>query len=220
MLWKNKLSQKDAKQIEDDANISSNPDGQNQDSQDHHLVNRKKSFKSVAESWKVSDPIHIPFIEPTNDLLLCCSWGMEVAFDVYQWAQTIKWPSCKEPLKGDCGITFLELLANFLLVTGKTIPVTIKRLGTRITWAPFNSEQSYIQPQRAKSAMAQAVVLDSIIQQLNRIFKHCNISHPKTYRNQITEPFWPLHFAETNWGMCVGQSFYIPKKQFFSWMHF
>ena len=104
---------------------------------------------------------------------------MEVAFDVYQWAQTIKWPSCKEPLKGDCGITFLELLANFLLVTGKTIPVTIKRLGTRITWAPFNSEQAYIQPQRAKSAMAQAVVLDSIIQQLNRIFNMAIFPMPK-----------------------------------------
>ena len=108
--------------------------------------------------------------------------GLEIkqwAFDVYQWAQTIKWPSCKEPLKGDCGITFLELLANFLLVTGKTIPVTIKRLGTRITWAPFNSEQAYIQPQRARSAMAQAVVLDSIIQQLNRIFNMSIFPMPK-----------------------------------------
>ena len=78
-----------------------------------------------------------------------------------------------------CGITFLELLANFLLVTGKTIPVTIKRLGTRITWAPFNSEQAYIQPQRARSAMAQAVVLDSIIQQLNRIFNMAIFPMPK-----------------------------------------
>ena len=76
----------------------------------------------------------------------------------------------KEPIKGDCGITFLELLANFLLVTGKTIPVTIKRLGTRITWAPFASKQALIQPKRARSAIAQAVVLDSIIQQLNKIF--------------------------------------------------
>ena len=175
----NKLSQKDAKQIEDREIIPSNPDGRNNDSQDQQLVNRKKSFTLVAETWKISDPIRIPFVQPTNDLLLCCSWGMEVAFDVYQWAQTIKWPSCKEPLKGDCGITFLELLANFLLVTGKTIPVTIKRLGTRITWAPFNSEQAYIQPQRAKSAMAQAVVLDSIIQQLNRIFNMAIFPMPK-----------------------------------------
>ena len=175
----NKLSQKDAKQREDREIIPSNPDGQNNASQDQQLVNRKMSFTLVAETWKISDPIHIPFAQPTNDLLLCCSWGMEVAFDVYQWAQTIKWPSCKEPLKGDCGITFLELLANFLLVTGKTIPVTIKRLGTRITWAPFNSEQAYIQPQRARSAMAQAVVLDSIIQQLNRIFNMAIFPMPK-----------------------------------------
>ena len=61
----------------------------------------------------------------------------------------------------------------------KTIPVTIKRLGTRITWAPFNSEQAYIQPQRARSAMAQAVVLDSIIQQLNRIFNMAIFPMPK-----------------------------------------
>ena len=74
----NKLSQKDAKLTEDKEITPSNPDGQNNDSQDQHSVNRKKSFKFVAETWKVSDPIHIPFIQPTNDLLLCCSWGMRL----------------------------------------------------------------------------------------------------------------------------------------------
>ena len=175
----NKLSQKDSKQNPEDDVTPPEKDGQTSDKQNNPLVNKKKSFQSIAESWKVLDPIHIPFIQPTDELLLCCSWGMEVAFDVYQWAQTIKWPTCKEPMKGDCGITFLELLANFLLVTGKTIPVTIKRLGTRITWAPFLSEQALIQPQRTRSAMAQAVVLDSIIQQLNRIFNFALFPIPK-----------------------------------------
>ena len=138
--------------------------------QKNNKVNGKQSFRHIAESWRIVDPVSIPFVVPTTELLLCCSWGMEAAYDVYKWAQTLKWPSHKEPIKGDCGITFLELLANFLLVTGKTIPVTIKRLGTRITWAPFASKQALIQPKRARSAMAQAVVLDSIIQQLNKIF--------------------------------------------------
>ena len=166
----NQVSQKETQKNEDNSEYSQHQTEMGNADQKNNKVKGKQSFRHIAESWRIVDPVSIPFVVPTTELLLCCSWGMEAAYDVYKWAQTLKWPSHKEPIKGDCGITFLELLANFLLVTGKTIPVTIKRLGTRITWAPFASKQALIQPKRARSAMAQAVVLDSIIQQLNKIF--------------------------------------------------
>ena len=72
------------------------------------------------------------------------------------------------PQQGDCGITFLEMFVNFRLVTGENLPITLHRKGTRVTWASFNSDQALIQTKRARSAVAQAVVLEYLIQQLSK----------------------------------------------------
>ena len=69
--------------------------------------------------WKVREPIQIIFPDLTADLSKLCSWGMEVAHDVYEWLKTLSWPSSKEERFADHGVSFLELYANYLLVTGK-----------------------------------------------------------------------------------------------------
>lgn len=74
--------------------------------------------RSMAE-WKVREPIQIIFPDLTADLSKLCSWGMEVAHDVYEWLKTLSWPSSKEERFADHGVSFLELYANYLLVTGK-----------------------------------------------------------------------------------------------------
>ena len=73
--------------------------------------------------------------------------------------------------QGDCGITFLEMFVNFRLVTGKSLPITLHRKGTRVTWADFDSKQAIVQSKRARSAVAQAVTLEYIIQQLSKFLK-------------------------------------------------
>ena len=130
---------------------------------------KKMNLEQILAEWKIKDPIQIPFPELTAELSKLCSWGMEAAHDVYEWLKTLSWPTSQEERFADHGITFLELYINFLLVTGKSVPVTIKRVGSVIHWAHVNSPQAIIQPQRTKAAITQAVVLDNIIQQLTKI---------------------------------------------------
>ena len=68
----------------------------------------------------------------------------------------------------DHGITYIELLANFQLVTGAYIPITVSRKGPVVFWEEFLSPKALILPKRSRSAIAQSVVLESIVHQLEQ----------------------------------------------------
>jgi len=145
---------------------------QEKNGQDGKVIRSKKdSYKEIASTWHIQSPLHIVSPEITPLVAQCCSWGMEAAYDVYMWLSTLKWPNDPNPKQGDCGITFLEMFVNFRLVTGKSLPITLHRKGTRVTWADFESKQAIIQSKRARSAVAQAVTLEYIIQQLSKFLK-------------------------------------------------
>ena len=119
--------------------------------QDGKVIRSKKdSYKEIAATWHIQSPLVIAYPEITPLVAQCCSWGMEAAYDVYKWLGTLKWPSEPDPKQGDCGITFLEMFVNFRLVTGKPLPITLHRKGTRVTWAHFESNQAIIQSKTSK----------------------------------------------------------------------
>ncbi len=104
------------------------------------IRNKKESYKEIASTWRIKVPLFIDFPGLTPEVAQCCSWGMEAAYDVYKWLSTLVWPLDPNPQQGDCGITFLEMFVNFRFVTGKNLPITLHRKGTRVTWASFNSD--------------------------------------------------------------------------------
>ena len=131
-------------------------------------VQNLMSYKTILENWTV--PSAVPPL--TNDMTLeiaqCCSWGSKIAYHVYSWVQTLRWPDNMDLRQHDHGITFLELLVNFHLVTGADIPVTISRKGSVVHWVDFRSPKAIILPKRARSASAQGVILAAIVQQLEQ----------------------------------------------------
>ena len=70
----------------------------------------------------------------------------------------------------DHGITYIELLANFQLVMGAYIPITVSRKGTVVFGEEFLSPKALILPKRSRSAIAQSVVLEAIVHQLEQAF--------------------------------------------------
>ena len=132
------------------------------------------------ESWHVENPRHFAWPELDISGAKCCSWGQKTAFCVYAWMKTLRWPDSIEPRShNDVGITHLELFANFLLVTGVTLPITIKRVGSKIHWEYFDSPRAYIQPKRTRAAVVQSVVLDNVVGQLEKILNQKFFSVPK-----------------------------------------
>lgn len=106
----------------------------------------------------------------TPEVAGCFSWGHKAGTAVYHWLQTVKWQSPASS-QDDFGITYLELLFNFVLVTGCMLPVTISKKSTVTHFCEFDQPSSAILSKRAKSAAAQGVVLIYIIRQLEMLLQ-------------------------------------------------
>ena len=104
----------------------------------------------------------------TLDVAKCCPWGVWSAYMVYTWLQTLDWPADDNISKDDVGVTFLELYANFTIVMGAQLPVTVCRKGSRLVWEHFDSASAHLQPKLSRAAIAQAVVVDSIVKQIEK----------------------------------------------------
>ena len=85
----------------------------------------KSSVKIIYE-WQVSHKQEIVCPDLTPEVAGCFSWGHKEGTAVYHWLQTVKWQSPASS-QDDFGITYLELLFNFVLVTGCMLPVTISK---------------------------------------------------------------------------------------------
>ena len=128
--------------------------------------NAKKSAVKILYAWKVAEPTPCPENILDKEIAGCVCWGAKVACEVMAWCRTLRWPSKREQSKDDFGITYLELFVNFLVTTGKQVPVTISKHQGVTVFCDINDTSAVIQSSRAKSATAQAVVLNAIIQQL------------------------------------------------------
>ena len=156
-------------QIETQGNLGQNDSTQNDiDHSQNSKTRNMMSYKTILENWTVPMAVPIPEDPITLEIAQCCSWGASVAYHAYSWIQTIRWPDNLDPRQHDHGITYLEMLVNFHLVTGVDIPVAVNRKGSVVKWVDFRSPQALILPKRSRSAIAQSVVLAAIVQQLEQ----------------------------------------------------
>ena len=129
-----------------------------------------RNIREIMKNWRVHNPRHFTYPIMTPDIAKCCPWGMWSAYTVYRWLQTLEWPDDVNIPNNDVGITFLELYANFTIVMGHQLPVTVCRKGSRLVWEHFDSASAHLQPRRSRAAIAQGVVLDSIVKQIEKAF--------------------------------------------------
>ena len=80
-------------------------------------------------AWTVADPIEIHWDQIDMEILQGSRWGTAHAGRVICWLKTLKWPKIPEPVQPPYGITWLELLINFLICTQKSIPVNCNTSG-------------------------------------------------------------------------------------------
>ena len=136
--------------------------------QGDRIHSSQRNIREIMKNWRVRNPRSFEYPEMTLDMAKCCPWGVWSAYMVYHWLQTLEWPGDENIQKEDVGVTFLELYANFTIVTGTQLPVTVCRKGSRLVWEHFNSAGAHLQPKRSRAAIAQAVVLDSIVKQIEK----------------------------------------------------
>ena len=81
--------------------------------------------------WTVSDPIEIRWDQLDMEIIKGSRWGTAHAGRLLCWLKTLKWPKHPEPIQPPYGITWLELLINFLICTQQSVPVNCNTTGGR-----------------------------------------------------------------------------------------
>ena len=74
--------------------------------------------------------LHVPVLN--DDHLSGCPWGSAFTCLVLEWAQTLRWPV--EQTEHDPGVSLVELLINFILVTGVAFPRQVSRKAARVVF--------------------------------------------------------------------------------------
>ena len=108
--------------------------------------------------------LHVPVLN--DDQLSGCPWGSAFTCLVLEWAQTLRWPV--EQTEHDPGVSLVELLINFILVTGVAFPRQVSRKAARVVCRhETQAAEVALIPCAFEEAMR---TLDSIDFQCKRLF--------------------------------------------------
>eukprot|EP00438_Fugacium_kawagutii_P035834 Skav200286 [mRNA] locus=scaffold2127:113915:115354:- [translate_table: standard] len=106
-----------------------------------------------------------------------CLQGMRFALAIHHWWSHILWPppDAKESMDDqskighDWGISWFELLINFVQFTGQWCPVRVGGYGASSEYLEYSDVIAQMQPQKFKSAIRQAVQLQAGVQCLQSL---------------------------------------------------
>ena len=116
----------------------------------------------------------LPIPDLTDETAQAICGGTRLAAYVHAWARTLKWPSIDSQRRDPAtiwGISWLELLANFLIVTGEKIPIPISNGRGKLT-ATFvqpETQEADVLPARLRAATQQTTTLIATAQTLSTL---------------------------------------------------
>ena len=120
-------------------------------------------------NWQCENPQFFLVQPPPEEHLVGCSLGKSYAMTVWKWLQTIKWPTIDEnnpPNPADWGVSFLELICNFYIITGTLLPVATNTGERYVLYVDYFSDSAYMLPPKSRSANAQVYMMEKLLRQL------------------------------------------------------
>eukprot|EP00438_Fugacium_kawagutii_P027997 Skav202948 [mRNA] locus=scaffold422:531150:535265:+ [translate_table: standard] len=116
------------------------------------------------------EPSVIPML--SHEMALCSLQGANLALNIVQWAQTLQWPP--EELatpQQKLGITWLELLFNFYVVTGWLPPVRVSGHAVQSQYFPYHSVQAKSLMPSRRTASAMCLVFQNAVQAVESLLQ-------------------------------------------------
>eukprot|EP00438_Fugacium_kawagutii_P009093 Skav206636 [mRNA] locus=scaffold166:28795:33171:- [translate_table: standard] len=100
----------------------------------------------------------------------CCLQGANLAMNIYRWAATLQWPDEQSATpQQKLGITWLELLFNFYIVTGWLPPVRVAGHAVQSQYFPYHSLQSKSLMPSRRTASAMCLVFQNAVQSVESL---------------------------------------------------
>ena len=120
---------------------------------------------------------------------------------VWDWLHTISWNTDTSPVRrgnNDPGITWLELVVNFTLLTGIHVPLIYNREGQIVSWMWPDDSQAELLPAKARSVASQVLIFAGVVKMLQ------SLSGVQVVKGPRGEPssLWHLGFRRKRNGFC------------------
>ena len=92
--------------------------------------------------------------------------GAKLAHCVWEWAKTLQWPSenCEHPPMASWGITWFELMINFIVLTGEFPPIKVSGHGSSVTFVPYKDSESMMQLSSRRMASHLCLAFQNLVQ--------------------------------------------------------
>ena len=127
---------------------------------------------SFLSQFHHDDYEHLHFAEIDMSIFSMSLQGANIAYAVYLWLQTLKWPPAMDvPDQTDWGISWFELAVSFYLYTGFRFPVRISGAGNKSEYVAYDSEDAVLLPGHQRAAVLQGICLRNMIQNLSTLLE-------------------------------------------------
>ena len=92
--------------------------------------------------------------------------GAKLAHCVWEWAKTLQWPSenCEHLPMASWGITWFELMINFIVLTGEFPPIKVSGHGSSASFVPYNSSEGMMQLSSRRMASHLCLAFQNLVQ--------------------------------------------------------
>ena len=123
-------------------------------------------------NWKCENPIYFLEQSPPEEHLVGCSLGKSYAITAWKWLKTIRWPTIDEnnpPNPADWGVSYLELICNFYIITGTLLPVATNSGERYVQYVDYFSDVAYMLPPKSRSANAQVYMMEKLVRQMTTL---------------------------------------------------
>ena len=105
-----------------------------------------------------------------DDIFGMCLQGANLGKALVLWAGLLQWPeNYGEADKNDWGMSWLELIFNFYIVTGHNLPIRLEGYGAKSVYIPYHSSQAILLPKSKRSASLQILTFRNLLQNMQSI---------------------------------------------------
>ena len=153
------------------------------------MQSHKSSFQLALEhliEWTPQNCEVFLNVTPPEIVFKATSLGSSTASLVWRWLQLLEWPSNDEQENhdpNDWGVTYFELVVNFLVCTGEALPIAINPGERYVQYCRYWSEDAFLLPSKTRAAHIQVYTMEKLFRQFKTLSGIAVVpSFPKTQR--------------------------------------
>ena len=99
-----------------------------------------------------------------------CLQGANLGKALFTWARLLRWPeNYGEEDKSDWGMSWLELVFNFYIVTGYNLPIRTEGAGAKSVYISCQSPEDILLPKAKRAASLQILTFRNLLQNVQTL---------------------------------------------------